>query len=36
MALYTGFRLWGLGGMILAPLLTGMTLQLLTEGPAKT
>ena len=36
MALYAGFRLWGLGGMILAPLLTGMTLQLLNERPKET
>ena len=35
MALYAGFRLWGLGGMILAPLLTGMTLQLLKERPGE-
>ena len=35
MALYVGFRLWGLGGMILAPLLTGITLQILTERPAE-
>lgn len=27
MALYAGFRLWGIGGMILAPLLTGVALQ---------
>ena len=36
MTLYAGFRLWGLGGMILAPLLTGMTLQLLKERPKET
>lgn len=35
-ALYAGFRLWGLGGMILSPLLTGMTLQLLKERPKET
>ncbi len=35
MALYVGFKLWGLGGMIFAPLLVGTALQLLPEkgGP---
>lgn len=28
MALYIGFRLWGIGGMILAPILTVITLQI--------
>ena len=31
MALYAGFRLWGIGGMILAPLLTGLALQFTAE-----
>ena len=31
MALYAGFKLWGIGGMILAPLLTVTALQLLPE-----
>ena len=31
LALYAGFRLWGIGGMILAPLLTGVALQFTTE-----
>ena len=31
MALYAGFKLWGLGGMILAPMLTVTALQLLPE-----
>ena len=33
MALYIGYRLWGVGGMILAPLLTGAALQLRREEP---
>ena len=31
-ALYVGFRLWGIGGMILAPILTVITIQLTAEG----
>ena len=31
-ALYAGYKLWGIGGMILAPLLTATALQLV---PAK-
>lgn len=31
-ALYAGFRLWGIGGMILAPLLTVIVLQICTES----
>lgn len=30
-ALYVGFRLWGIGGMILAPLLTVIAIQITTE-----
>lgn len=30
-ALYIGFRLWGIGGMILAPILTVLAVQLTTE-----
>ena len=30
-ALYVGFRLWGIGGMILAPILTVVTIQITTE-----
>lgn len=30
-ALYVGFRLWGIGGMILAPVLTVIVLQITTE-----
>ena len=33
MALYIGYRLWGVGGMILAPLLTVAALQLHREEP---
>ena len=33
--LYVGYRLWGLFGMILAPLLTGMTLQLTARYPGQ-
>ena len=33
-ALYTGFRLWGIGGMILAPILTVIAIQLTTERPS--
>ena len=29
--LYVGFRLWGIGGMILAPVLTVITIQITTE-----
>ena len=32
-ALYVGFRLWGIGGMILAPILTVIALQISTEHP---
>ena len=32
-ALYVGFRLWGIGGMILAPILTVIIIQLTTERP---
>lgn len=35
MALYAGFKLWGLGGMILAPMLTVTVLQLLPEQKGK-
>lgn len=35
MALYVGFKLWGLGGMILAPMLTVTTLQLLPDRKEK-
>lgn len=31
-SLYAGFRLWGIGGMILAPLLTVTALQVIPEG----
>ena len=31
-SLYVGFRLWGIGGMILAPLLSVTVLQLLPQG----
>ena len=31
-SLYVGFRLWGIGGMILAPLLTVTALQLIPES----
>lgn len=34
-ALYAGFRLWGLGGMILAPVLTVILLPLFQEGRAE-
>lgn len=30
-ALYTGFRLWGIGGMILAPILTVIAIQITAE-----
>ena len=30
-ALYAGFRLWGIGGMILAPMLTVISMQILPE-----
>lgn len=30
-ALYVGFRLWGIGGMILAPILTVVTIQITAE-----
>lgn len=33
-ALYAGFRLWGIGGMILAPILTVIAIQIATERPA--
>lgn len=32
-ALYVGFRLWGIGGMILAPILAVIAIQLTTEVP---
>ena len=32
-ALYAGFRLWGIGGMILAPILTVIALQITAEAP---
>ena len=32
-ALYVGFRLWGIGGMILAPILAVIAMQLTTEAP---
>ena len=35
-ALYVGFRLWGIGGMILAPILTVIALQIATERPNVT
>lgn len=34
-ALYAGFRLWGIGGMILAPILTVICLQLSSEYSGK-
>ena len=34
MALYTGYKLWGIGGMILAPLLTVTALQFLPGRPS--
>ena len=33
MALYVGFRLWGIGGMILAPMLTVIALQVTSGHP---
>ena len=33
-ALYAGFRLWGIGGMILAPILTVITIRITSERPA--
>lgn len=35
MALYVGFRLWGIGGMILAPILTVIALQITAERPGE-
>lgn len=32
-ALYVGFRLWGIGGMILAPILTVIAIQITAEHP---
>lgn len=32
-ALYVGFRLWGIGGMILAPILTVIAIQVTAERP---
>ncbi len=32
-AMYTGYRLWGFGGLILAPLLAVVVTQLFTENP---
>lgn len=34
-ALYAGFRLWGIGGMILAPILTVIAIQLTAAAPSK-
>lgn len=34
MALYAGFRLWGIGGMILAPILTVIAVQITSEKPS--
>lgn len=34
-ALYVGFRLWGIGGMILAPMLTVIAIQLTAQPPAE-
>lgn len=34
MSLYAGFRLWGIGGMLLAPLLTATAMQILPERSA--
>lgn len=35
MALYTGFRLWGIGGMILAPVLTVIVIQITSPRTAE-
>ncbi len=35
MALYAGYKVWGIGGMILAPLLTATALQLVPERKGK-
>lgn len=35
MALYAGFRLWGLGGMILAPILAVIAIRLTGESPGE-
>lgn len=32
-ALYVGFRLWGIGGLILSPILTVIAIQITTEHP---
>jgi len=34
-ALYVGFRLWGIGGMILAPILTVIAIQITSERPGE-
>ena len=36
MALYAGFRIWGIGGMLLSPILTATALQLVPEQEEKT
>ena len=33
-ALYAGFRLWGIGGMVLAPILTVIAIQIASERPS--
>lgn len=35
MALYAGYKIWGIGGMILAPLLTVTALQLVPDKPER-
>lgn len=35
MALYAGYRLWGIGGMLLSPILAATAMQLLPEQPDK-
>ena len=35
MALYAGYKIWGIGGMILAPMLTVTALQLVPERKGK-
>lgn len=36
MALYVGFRLWGIGGLLLAPILTVIALQITSEPPVES
>ena len=36
MALYAGYKLWGIGGMLLAPLLTVTAIQLFPKKPAES